>query len=218
MSLKLDLNVARGGIDEDAASRVHVLGFCLAAATEEATLCRADEMVDRDALAREDLILPKYICTVANDAALSSWSGTLPLLGELASCAHRWVDETGAGCVEPSGAFRGCQSAALHQELDAPEREVSETIMPAQQLLLGVRKVGILSRNSPWWRWTCICGVCSACCWSGWLARSNCRIRQILPNKWFVGRFRSVMTRFEFGNCRACCTIESVGSYKPALP
>jgi hypothetical protein len=46
MSLKLDLDVARGGIDEDAATRVHVLGFGLAAATEEAALCRAYEVVD----------------------------------------------------------------------------------------------------------------------------------------------------------------------------
>jgi hypothetical protein len=64
MRLKLDLDVARGRVDKDAATRVHVLGFCLATATEESTLCRADEVVDRDALAWEDLILPKYIRAV----------------------------------------------------------------------------------------------------------------------------------------------------------
>jgi hypothetical protein len=151
MSLKLDLDIARGGVDEDAATGVHVLGFCLAAATEESARCRTDEVVNRDALAWEDLILSKDIHAVLDDTSLCSWGSSLLLFGELASGAHGRVDEMGTYCIEPPGALRSRQSAAPHRELDAPEREVSEMVMPAQQLLLGFRKVEILCRNSPWW-------------------------------------------------------------------
>jgi hypothetical protein len=95
MSLELDLNVPGGRVDEDASTRVHVLGFGLAAATEEAALGRANEVVNRDALARKDLILSEDVHTISNDASLGSWGGSLPLLCELTSSAHRRVDETG---------------------------------------------------------------------------------------------------------------------------
>jgi hypothetical protein len=78
-------------------------------------------VVDRDALAWKDLILPKGIHTISNNAALSSWCSSLLLLGKLASGAHGRVDEMGTHCMKLSGALRGRQSTTPHQELLVPE-------------------------------------------------------------------------------------------------
>jgi hypothetical protein len=55
--LQFDVDVARGGIDKDAAAFVHLAFFGLAFAAEESAACGADEVIDRDPLPRKELIL-----------------------------------------------------------------------------------------------------------------------------------------------------------------
>jgi hypothetical protein len=55
--LQFDMDVARGGIDKDAAAFVHLAFFGLPLAGEQSASCGADEVIDRDPLAGEELIL-----------------------------------------------------------------------------------------------------------------------------------------------------------------
>jgi hypothetical protein len=134
--LQFDMDVARGGIDENTAALVHLALLGLPLAGEQSASCGADEVIDRDPLAGEELILSKGVHTVANHSASGSRSGSLLLLGELASGAHGRIDETRASRVEPSRALRGRQSPGSHQKLDPTEGEMPQTEVPARQLLL----------------------------------------------------------------------------------
>jgi hypothetical protein len=51
------MDVPGGGIDKDAASFVHLALFCLAFAGEQSASSGADEVIDRDPLSGEQLIL-----------------------------------------------------------------------------------------------------------------------------------------------------------------
>jgi hypothetical protein len=135
-SLKLDMDIAGGGIDKDAASLVHLALLCFAFAREQTASSGADEVIDRDALPRKELILAKGVHMVSNHGPSGSGGRSLLLLGKLASCAHRRVDEAGASRVEASRAFRGRQSAGTHQKLDPTEGEMPQTEVPARELLL----------------------------------------------------------------------------------
>jgi hypothetical protein len=55
--LQLDMDIARGGIDKDATAFVHLAFFCLALAGEQSASSRTNEVIDRDPLPREELIL-----------------------------------------------------------------------------------------------------------------------------------------------------------------
>jgi hypothetical protein len=55
--LQFDMNVAGGGIDKDAAAFVHLAFFGLPFATEQSASSRTNEVIDRDPLSREELIL-----------------------------------------------------------------------------------------------------------------------------------------------------------------
>jgi hypothetical protein len=134
--LELDMDVAGGGIDEDTTSLVHLALLGLSFAGEQSASSGADEVIDRDALSGKESILSKSVHTVSNDCSSDSGGRSLLLLGELASGAHGRIDEACTRGVEPSGALRGRQSAGTHQKLDPPEREVSQTEVPARQLLL----------------------------------------------------------------------------------
>jgi hypothetical protein len=103
--LQLDMDVPGSGIDKDAASLVHLALFCFALAGEETASSGADEVIDRDPLAGEELILSKSIHTVSNNRSSDSRGRPLLLLGELASGAHGRIDETRTGRVEPSRAL-----------------------------------------------------------------------------------------------------------------
>jgi hypothetical protein len=134
--LELDMDVAGGRINKNTASLVHLALLGLPFAGEESASSGADEVIDRDPLSRKELILSKGVHTVSYDRSCHSRGRSLLLLGELASGAHGRIDQTSAGSVEPSGALRSRQSAGTHQKLDPPEREVSQTEVPARQLLL----------------------------------------------------------------------------------
>jgi hypothetical protein len=134
--LQFDMDVARGGIDENTAALIHLALLCLAFAGEQSASSGADEVIDRDPLAGEELILAKDVHTVSDDRSSDSRSRSLLLFGELASGAHGRIDETRAGSVEPSRALRGRKRPGTHQKLDPPEREVSQTEVPAGELLL----------------------------------------------------------------------------------
>jgi hypothetical protein len=56
-SLELDMDVARGRINENTASLVHLALLSLPLAGEQSASCGADEVIDRDPLAGEELIL-----------------------------------------------------------------------------------------------------------------------------------------------------------------
>jgi hypothetical protein len=56
-SLELDVDVPRGGIDENTAALVHLALLCLAFAAEQSAASGANEVIDRDPLARKELIL-----------------------------------------------------------------------------------------------------------------------------------------------------------------
>jgi hypothetical protein len=133
--LQFDVNVAGSRIDKDAAAFVHLAFFCLAFAGEQSASSGTNEVIDRDALSWKELILSKSVHTVSNNRSSGSRSGSLLLLGELASSTHRRVDESGARRVEPSRALRGRKRPGTHQKLDPPEREVSQTEVPARELL-----------------------------------------------------------------------------------
>jgi hypothetical protein len=134
--LQFDMDVARGGIDEDTAALVHLALFGLALAGEQTASSRTNEVIDRDPLTGEQLILPKSIHAVSYDRSSGSRSRSLLLLGELASGTHRRVDESSASSVKPSRALRGRQGAGSHQKLDPTEGEMPQTEVPARQLLL----------------------------------------------------------------------------------
>jgi hypothetical protein len=55
--LQFDMDVAGSRIDEDAAAFVHLVLLGLAFAGEQAASSGADEVIDRDPLSREELIL-----------------------------------------------------------------------------------------------------------------------------------------------------------------
>jgi hypothetical protein len=55
--LQFDMDVARGGIDENTAALVHLALFRLAFAGEQAASSCTNEVIDRDPLARKELIL-----------------------------------------------------------------------------------------------------------------------------------------------------------------
>jgi hypothetical protein len=103
--LQLDMDVPGSGIDKDAASFVHLALFCLAFAGEQSASCGADEVIDRDPLPRKELVLPESVHTVSDNRSSDSRGRSLLLFGELASGAHRRVDETRTSRVEPSRAL-----------------------------------------------------------------------------------------------------------------
>jgi hypothetical protein len=151
--LQFDVDVPGSRVDKDATAFVHLALFCLAFAAEQTASSRTDEVIDRNTLSRKELILSKRVHTVSDNRSSDSRSRSLLLLGELTSGAHRRVDEACTRGVEASGALRGRQSAGSHQELDPPERAMSQTEVPARQLLLCLRKVVIDCRDCPpWWR------------------------------------------------------------------
>jgi hypothetical protein len=119
--LQFDMDVARGGIDENTAALVHLALLCLAFAGEQSASCGADEVIDRDALSGKKLILSKGIHTISDNRSSDSRGRSLLLFGELASGAHGRIDESSARRVEPSRALRGRQSSGSHQELDTTE-------------------------------------------------------------------------------------------------
>jgi hypothetical protein len=55
--LQFDVNVAGSRIDKDTSALVHLAFFCLAFATEQTAPSRTNEVIDRDPLARKELIL-----------------------------------------------------------------------------------------------------------------------------------------------------------------
>jgi hypothetical protein len=134
--LEFDMDVSGGRINKDASALVHLALLGLAFAGEQSTSSGADEVIDRDALPRKELVMAESVHTVSNNRSRRSRGRSLLLLGELTGSAHRWVDETSTGRVKASGALRGRQSAGTHQKLDPPEGEVSQTEVPARQLLL----------------------------------------------------------------------------------
>jgi hypothetical protein len=56
-SLQFDMDITRGGINENTASLVHLALFCLAFAGEQSASCGADEVIDRDPLSGKQLVL-----------------------------------------------------------------------------------------------------------------------------------------------------------------
>jgi hypothetical protein len=57
LAWRVSVDVARGGIDENTAALVHLALLGLPLAGEQSASCGADEVVDRDALPRKELIL-----------------------------------------------------------------------------------------------------------------------------------------------------------------
>jgi hypothetical protein len=55
--LQFDVDVAGGGVHKDAAAFVHLVLLCFAAAAEQSASSGADEVIDRDTLSGEQLIL-----------------------------------------------------------------------------------------------------------------------------------------------------------------
>jgi hypothetical protein len=135
-SLELDMDVAGGRINENTTSLVHLALLGLPLAGEQSASCGADEVIDRDPLAGEELILSKSVHTVPDNRSGGSRGRSLLLLGELARGAHRWVDETRASSVEPPRALRGRKRPGTHQKLDPTEGQVPQTEVPARELLL----------------------------------------------------------------------------------
>jgi hypothetical protein len=62
--LQLNMDIPQGQIDKDTAALVHLGLSCLAFAAEQSASSRTDEVIDRDTLPREQLILMKGVHTV----------------------------------------------------------------------------------------------------------------------------------------------------------
>ena len=80
------MNVAGCIINEDATTTIHYDLVCLAWASEQSTLCRANKMIDRNSLPLGQVILPKYSFLVSNNTAPLSWGTPALLLSKLACC------------------------------------------------------------------------------------------------------------------------------------
>jgi hypothetical protein len=119
--LQLDMDVAGGRINENTASLVHLGLFGLAFAGEQTASSRTNEVIDRDPLSGEQLVLSKSVHAVSYNRSSDSRGRSLLLLGELTGCAHGRIDESSARRVEPSCALRGRQNSGSHQELDTTE-------------------------------------------------------------------------------------------------
>ena len=90
MHLKLDVNLARRVIDEDTAAHVEIAIVRPATGGEEASFCRANEVINRNALNREEVGPAKGVNSIDDDGTASSGGGSHPLLG------NRWRTLAGA--------------------------------------------------------------------------------------------------------------------------
>ena len=131
VGLELDMDVARGVVDKDAAARVQISLVRLASGREEASLRRADEVVNGDALAREEVVSTEGVNLINDDSSTGSGGGSNLLLGKLASGAHRRAPDPRASSMESSNAFRVRDGPASHQELDPIEPKVAKAVVPS---------------------------------------------------------------------------------------
>jgi hypothetical protein len=67
MDLVFDMHISCGMADKNAFTRIHLIRICLSVRSKEATLGRANKMVDRNVLAHEQLILFNVASIVVND-------------------------------------------------------------------------------------------------------------------------------------------------------
>jgi hypothetical protein len=136
MGLELDMDVFRGVVNKDAAARVQISLVRLPSGREEASLRRANEVVNRDALAREEVVSTEGVNSINDDGSAGSGGGSNLLLGKLASGAHRRAPDPRASSMKASNAFRVRDGLPSHQELDLVVPKVAKAVVPSYKLLL----------------------------------------------------------------------------------
>ena len=88
---------------------------------------------------------------VTDEGTLLSRGWTMMLFAIKTSGTLWEILELADGSVEVSGLLGMSQNTRSHDELDLPESQVTEMVMPAKKFLLGFRKVDIgaaYKRNS----------------------------------------------------------------------
>ena len=104
-------------------------------------------MVDRDLLARVQVILLECALSLTNCFNCTSGSGRPALLAVLTGSTHRTRLELRSGCLETSRGLREGKGSGLEQELDLFEREMSEAMVPAEELFFGSTKIDVSLRG-----------------------------------------------------------------------
>jgi hypothetical protein len=83
MSLKRNVNVSGGMINEETATTVHFVITCLASGSEKAALGTADEVINGNFLARVQVVPLGHTLSVTNDCRGFAWGSTTCLLAVL---------------------------------------------------------------------------------------------------------------------------------------
>jgi hypothetical protein len=131
VGLELDMDVARGVVDKDAAARVQISLVRLPLGREEASLRRADEVVNGDTLTREEVVSTEGVNSINDDGSTGSGGGSNLLLGKLASGAHRRAPDPRASSMKASNAFRVRDGPTSHQELNLVVPKVAKAVVPS---------------------------------------------------------------------------------------
>ena len=133
-----------GGVNNDAtSSESRSIGSALTG--EGDSLGCADKMVHKNGLAWEQFVLLEHWGLVGDLSA--AWLGlgaSGSLLPKLTSCAHGWMAEPAGSGVEGSLALGAAEDASAHQEGDLVKSNVSQPLVPTQELLLRFTQVDVL--------------------------------------------------------------------------
>ena len=148
MVLELDMDVSRGMIAEKAPSSVHLVVDCLSGGCEQSALGAAYEVVDRDLLPWDEMIILQHASSVTDNGGLSSWCRTSMLLSELAGGTFRRILDLTGGLVKVSLVVASSEHTGSQQELNPLEAHVTKSIVPAEQLLLRFGEVKIVFIDS----------------------------------------------------------------------
>ena len=144
MILKLNVNVSRGVIVEEASSSVHLAVDCLSGGCEQSTLGAADKVVDRDLLTWDEVIVLQNASSVTDNGSLSSWCGASMLFPELTGGTFRRILDLAGSLVKVSLVVASSQHTGSQQKLDPLEAHVSKSVVPAEELLLRFGEVEIV--------------------------------------------------------------------------
>jgi hypothetical protein len=138
--LVFNVNETGGVVNKDASSSVHVGGVCAASGVKSDPFGRADEVIHRDALAGKQLVFLEDWRGLVGDGvpgAAMCLGRSCCLFTKLAGSALGPSVTTKFGGSKVKGPSRGRQAedAGAHEKLDLGVVEVSETLVPAKELL-----------------------------------------------------------------------------------
>lgn len=125
VSLKLNVNVPGGMIDEDTPACILIVVFLFAFRGEETTLGGADEVIDGRSLTGQKVIGLENVRPIANGLGGLARSRSAGLLAELTGGTSWRVGNLAGGRVKSSAGLRAREDAGSHQRLDPLKTEVA---------------------------------------------------------------------------------------------